>query len=1023
MPPPPVDPVSAPERVARVVETGLLDTPPEPAFDRLTHAACRALRAPVGYASLITGDRQFLKSSGGTEDPCAPAREMTLTHTYCVEVVRTGRPLAIPDARATAAWRDHPAATERGLVAYVGAPLRSNGYVVGTLCVLDRVGREWRSGDVELLEDLAGALSDEVQHRLERRLMRGALEQQRLLTGVAQRAIEVGPRLPELLLEAAGRAAHALRVDRCALLERRPGGTFVISAGLGEGALPGAIRPSPALRSALIRAMSQRRRAPLSVDAASGALVLAARRPDGDDDGDAQVFAAAALVAVGGEAPWGVLVAFSRAPRAFTGADLELLSGFARLLGGAARRARAEDALRAAEQRTRAILDAVSDGVCGLDQDGRLTFANAAAARMLAFREANELLGRSLDTFIQAAGAAAVGPGPGAWVRVALAEGRPSHVERQVLRRADGETFVAECRAVPLRAEQRVEGAVVTVSDVTERAQAEAERSALLDAQRRAVEAAERASAELTALLGAAPIGIGLFDAELRYRRLNLALAAFSGFPAQEHVGRRVRDMIPGPVAATIEGLLRRVIDSGEPIRGVEVALPVPGRPRELRVVLGSAYPVAVEGRVQGIGVAVVDVTDLKRHEEEQRLLSDVSGLLASFDFAANLQDVAALLVPRLAERCVVHLTERDGSLRLAAEARASSAPAPPDAPRDSVLLALAKSSALSRHTLVSPPIEGQQADPGARADPLVTVLEPARARELAAVGVSAIMLIPLTRGDEPSAGVLTLWSAAKDRRNTVSALRLAREVARRVMLAKERTRLFHEAQEATVSRERVLAVVSHDLRTPLTTILMAAARLSDLFEEDADATPPLVLIQRAARTMKRLIDDLLDFAAIETGGLRVDTKPEDAARVVLDVVSAFQQVADAGQVVLSADTPPGLPSIQADRERIEQVLTNVVGNALRVTPPGGSIAVRARPAGRFVQLSVADTGPGIPRDQLEVIFERYWRGEQFGHKGVGLGLAIARGIVEAHGGTISADSEPGAGATFYFTVPVAGRT
>lgn len=1010
MSPLPDDPLYDPERIARVVATGLLDTPPEPAFDRLTHVACRALAAPIGYASFLTHERQFLKSSGGLEDPCAPARELSLTHTYCAEVVRTGRPVVISDARGLAPWRDHPAVTELGLVAYMGVPLKSNGHVLGTLCVLDRVGREWRPGDVVLLEEVAAALQHELDHRRERAQLRAALAQEQRLASFAQRAIEGTPRMQELLLDAVGGVASGLGVDRCAVVELAPGGALVVTAAMGQGVSPGAIQPSAALRSALAQCLSQPRRKPLSIDQTHGPLLIDQPRA-GADVLAPEAFASAALASVGTGKPWAALVALSRTPRAFAGAELELMSAFARLLGGASRRVQADDQLRAAERGIRSVLDAVSEGVCRLDPGGRLTFANAAAVQLLGFREADELVGREFESLMRAPPVGALARA--SWVRAALAEGRPGHVQRETLRRADGSTLVAECRAVPLRGERKVEGAVVTFSDVTERVQNETERAALLEAQRRAVEDAERASAELTALLGAAPIGIGLVDDELRYRRLNHALAELNGVPADEHVGRRVRDMIGGVEGERVEEALRRVIATGEPISGVEVKHAVPGHPREVRTVVGSAYPVAVEGRVQAIGIACFEVSELKRHEEEQRLLSEVSSLLASFDFEPNLRKVAALLVPRLAEVCLVRLVERDGSLHLAAEARAGPEPAGQDPSRDALLLALADEAARGRTILVSPSLEGEDAE-------LVTPLEPARAQALALVDVRAILLVPLVRGDDPAAGVLTLWSGAQGPRNTDVGLRLAREVVRRMLLALERTRLFAEAQEATRSREDVLAVVSHDLRNPLTTILMAAARLSDLLDDahDAPVLRPLVLIERAARTMKRLIDDLLDFAAIEAKRLRVDTKPEEVARLVHEVVSSFQQVADAGRVTLVTDVARALPRIQADRERIEQVLSNIVGNALKVTPPGGRVAVGARLAGAFVQFSVADTGPGIPRDQLQVIFERYRRGERTGYQGVGLGLAIAKGIVEAHRGAIRVESAPGAGATFHFTVP-----
>jgi PAS domain S-box-containing protein len=229
--------------------------------------------------------------------------------------------------------------------------------------------------------------------------------------------------------------------------------------------------------------------------------------------------------------------------------------------------------------------------------------------------------------------------------------------------------------------------------------------------------------------------------------------------------------------------------------------------------------------------------------------------------------------------------------------------------------------------------------------------------------------------------------------------------------------------QEALRMREDVLAIVSHDLRSPLG-VLMNAAWLvrthardpakHGLVEKSADTS------LRVIHRMTRLIDDLMDFASIQAGSLSVQRAPTDLNQLVADVVANLGGVAAEKGLSLEADVAEPLPEVIADRDRIVQVFSNLIGNAIRLTPIGGFVHVRARPHGREVLLSVADSGPGIAVGDLHRIFDRYWRVPGQRRDGAGLGLAIAKALVEEHGGRIWADSAPGAGATFHFTLPVA---
>ena len=174
--------------------------------------------------------------------------------------------------------------------------------------------------------------------------------------------------------------------------------------------------------------------------------------------------------------------------------------------------------------------------------------------------------------------------------------------------------------------------------------------------------------------------------------------------------------------------------------------------------------------------------------------------------------------------------------------------------------------------------------------------------------------------------------------------------------------------------------------------------------------------IQRAGNRMNRLIRDLLDFASIQAGRLSVSKHPQDVAAMVDEVLEVTEPLATAKSHRLVADVAPEL-AIRCDHDRVIQLFSNLVGNAVKFTPDGGTITVRAVPDNGIVRFSVTDTGPGISADELPHVFDRYYQAQRRNRDGIGLGLSIARGIVEAHGGRIWAESEEGKGSTFSFTL------
>jgi len=221
-------------------------------------------------------------------------------------------------------------------------------------------------------------------------------------------------------------------------------------------------------------------------------------------------------------------------------------------------------------------------------------------------------------------------------------------------------------------------------------------------------------------------------------------------------------------------------------------------------------------------------------------------------------------------------------------------------------------------------------------------------------------------------------------------------------------------ADAATRSRERVLEIVAHDLRSPLTAI---KALGDSLARGNPAIRPRLERIDRAVGRMDRLIGQLVDSTRIGHGELTVSTRPEPVGSMVAETVDLFSQTASELEIALEVADLPGGAFVQADRDRIMQVLGNLVGNALKFTAPGGRVTLSARRESDAVTFAVTDTGTGIDAADLPHVFEQYWRHDQHG---TGLGLFIAHSVVQAHRGRIWAESQPGAGATFFFTLPAA---
>ncbi|MBV8517371.1 MAG: GAF domain-containing protein [Acidobacteria bacterium] len=376
-----------------------------------------------------------------------------------------------------------------------------------------------------------------------------------------------------------------------------------------------------------------------------------------------------------------------------------------------------------------------------------------------------------------------------------------------------------------------------------------------------------------------------------------------------------------------------------------------------------------------------------------------------SLDYEQTIGTVAKLIVPNLAELCVIDIAEEEGGLRRVAIAHRN----PEEEPR------LAAGIGSVRDEVPEALVRMMQQREPALVGATSGLYEYITGQSDGA-GRTLIFLPLVTRGQ--SIGLAAAVSR-EGKPFTPDDLPLFAELARRASLSIDNARLYLESQQAVRAREEVLAIVSHDLRNPLNAIMLGASLLQtseNLGDEDREQLDAIVV---SARRMRRLIADLLDVTRLEGGKrLPIEPAPVPIADVFREAQELFRAQASVATVAIDYEAPDAV--VHADRDRIMQVLSNLIGNALKFTPPGGRISVCASHRDGEVLVSVRDTGPGIPHEHLGHIFSPYWQAKRAERLGAGLGLPIARGIVEAHGGRIWAESEPGSGTTFFFTLPLA---
>ena len=440
-----------------------------------------------------------------------------------------------------------------------------------------------------------------------------------------------------------------------------------------------------------------------------------------------------------------------------------------------------------------------------------------------------------------------------------------------------------------------------------------------------------------------------------------------------------------------------------------------------LRAMHAGAQDYLVKGQVDGrlLARAMRYASERKRVERRFALLAEAGKILASsLELEGTLKSVARLAVASFADWCIVYVRDDDGQLRRQATAHVDPArepllqrlqPLPMDPSRPHPVFAALRSG--SGQLLA-------EVDDATRA----ALAQNAEHRAIIqALDMRSVVVAPMT-AHERTLGAIGFF---RSRPNPYDAddLELAEELARRTAVALANARLYQQAQAATRARDEVLSVVSHDLGNSLSA-MNVHARLLERYVQRTGGREEITERTQAIRSlvdqMHRLRQDLLDVASLEAGRLAVEPAPEDVLTLARETLDVLREIAAEKALRLVCEVAPGTPPVHADRGRLLQVLGNLLGNAVKFTPASGTITLSAAPAGGEVRFSVADTGAGIEPEHLPHVFDRFWQARHARRAGAGLGLAIARGIVEAHGGRIWVESQPGRGATFHFTVPAA---
>ncbi|WP_250030697.1 sensor histidine kinase [Paractinoplanes maris] len=969
-------------RLRALRATGLLESQDVHALDRLTKLAARMLEAPTALVSLVDEDRQRFASAYGLTGELAETRQTPLSHSYCKYVVEDQAALVVPDARLDARLHDSPAIGDYSAIAYAGVPLRSpDGYVLGSFCVADSVPRQWSRDDLAVLRDLAESAESEVALRLAR----------------AEQEIS------------SARLSAVLGATHDAYISTDLTGEVLAWNGAAERMFGYPVAYAVG-RNVADLIIPERFRA----DHLAG---LTRVRATGDSQLSGQHLRIAALTSTGREFPAEMTLQVVAEPGG------PVCHAFVHDITGrlVATNEMEQHRKKLDEEHAflEAVLDSVDVGIAACDVDGRMTLLNR-AARTLTGRETTpdtpvddwlaafpvyEPDGRTLVTDMPLTRAHAG----------EIVEGRQMLVKTPDSWRR----FVTNGRPIETGDHRRL-GAVVAFHDITEAHRAEELRRArhavaqVLSEATNAKDAGIEAVAAITKSLGwlCGEYWQVTEDRKSIVRHSSHTtgdrdLSAFTGDDALTFV---MGEGLPGLVWARngevwwdTSEMPTDMVDQGRATLH-EVGM---------RVAVG--VPVRSGRRTLGVLAFYTD-QDLPFDSDTVQMLDAAAAHLGRFVERRWAEDMSLALADarRNFDRIVAQVNDYVWTVEVAGGGEPRLVYASPNG-----------AAVFGGPVTISEPViladQTHRDDLEILAEFNRKLLDGEHAEmECRVVGLDGVVRWIWTRAAARFEGERFLVDG------------LSTDVTERHELSEQRERLLDQEREQVEKlreldrmKDELSAVVIHELRNPVgvikayTEVLLESPVLAGAERKHA------TVVERTTRHLQGLVDDLLDLARLDAGHISIDPSPMAADTVLRDVLYSHHLSAAAKKLTLNAAIKPEL-DVLADAQRLRQALDNLISNAVKYTPEGGTVSVTAEHDGDAVVITISDNGIGIPAEQYPHLFSRFFRAsnaQKAGIKGTGLGLAVTKAIIDAHGGSLTARPAAGGGTEFALSLPASELT
>ena len=656
---------------------------------------------------------------------------------------------------------------------------------------------------------------------------------------------------------------------------------------------------------------------------------------------------------------------------------------------------------RQANERLRLVVDTLSVAVTECRRDLRYVWASKTYADWLGLR-VDEIAGQPIEQVIGGDALAEILPHINRTLR-----GERVEYEECVPFRGLGPRWIHATYIPVYDKDPSPVGWVATVVDITERRRVENE-----------LRQSETQGQLLAAIVESSNDAIVSKDLEGIVTSWNRGAERMFGYAAEEIVGRSIRCIIPDERQYEEDEVLARLrrgetVDLYETVRcrkdGTRLAVSIRVSP-----VRGTT------GEIIGASKIARDISQQQHAAHQAAFLAEAGAALASsLNYESTLTAVASLAVPAIADWCALDIVEHGEINRLAvahidptkipfARALRDRYENPGEAYSVPAVIRTAVPAMIAE-------ITDDMIVASARGDE-------ERVRLIRSIGLRSYICVPLVAHGQ-TLGALTLVTADSGRRYTNADLRFAQDVAYRVALAVDNARAYDQTQRANRLKDEFLATLSHELRTPLNAILGYSRMIRSGLTSGEKQAKAIAAVERNATSLTQIVEDVLDVSRIVSGKLRLNVQPVELPPVVADAIDSIIPAANAKGVGIRMVSDPGAAPVSGDPERLQQVVWNLVSNAVKFTPRGGQVQVRVERVNSHVAIVVSDSGIGIAKEFLPHIFERFRQadaGTTREQGGLGLGLAITRHLVELHGGRIQAAS-PGAGggATFRVELPV----